>query len=215
MRETFTIGGSIPLKEALIKEIKSEFQLNESEKLVPALCGDIDIDKDDFIIGVGATSILGITDQKAPVHYHLPTDWDKAKFHIRSFFDLDEIEIGRWYRYPESSKHLVAFTDIKKRCGYGAAHSGWTDYDIWSTHTMVPASEKYIVETLYEVAKHRGFEVGIRVDQTSIENQLNQQFLIGNCEINYCINRDEFWMDNILLYRKGKWAKAIVGLPIV
>jgi hypothetical protein len=74
MKQPFTIGGSVPLKKALLEETGI------------APCSDSTVTYKYMTVGDPVTKIIGGSYEKLPTYYQLPQDWDKAVQAVKDFF---------------------------------------------------------------------------------------------------------------------------------
>lgn len=120
------------------------------------------------------------------------------------------LDVGKWYK-REGEKSIFKITsEIEvslKYKGYGLdVNSKWFSEDskgyIFYNKNYILATEQDVFEALKKEAIKRGFKVGVVVNHIcSGTGVIGDSF---DCE--YIILKDMFYFNNILVYKKGKWA---------
>jgi hypothetical protein len=76
-KQPFTIGGSVPLKKALLEETGAK------------PCDALSLNYQ-YLYIADYTNCIGGANKELPTHYQLPQDWDKAIQAVKDFFAEDE-----------------------------------------------------------------------------------------------------------------------------
>jgi hypothetical protein len=73
MKQPFTIGGSVPLKKALLEETGAK------------PCDALSLNYQ-YLYIADYTNCIGGANKELPINYQLPQDWDKAVAAVKDFF---------------------------------------------------------------------------------------------------------------------------------
>jgi hypothetical protein len=224
-RQPFTIGGSVPLKKALLEEIGLD--------LYTQVCAAIaDNDKEAMkkhfkcvYDAIDSTPILTLTECKYNANYQLPEDWNEAVAAVKEFFREEHaFKAGKWYYGEIESKFLlryqetrpvnhfhfndILYTELIRINSKGTVVYS-TDNYISSNQlekTLQPATKEQIQEMLSKVAEHKGYIGGAK-----IKSIYGAEGILSRCAYYiYQNDYDRLLYGDYTIYEKGKWAEIVV-----
>jgi hypothetical protein len=206
MKQPFTIGGSTPLKKALLEETGIELVCETVLKhtyLVP--------DNGKFY-GEGS---------KYSTHYQLPQDWDKAIAAVTDFFAEEKFEKDKWYYANDGSltQSIFKFSHIDKddQPMFSEAINLYDDKATYFTNqktfrNLQPATTEQIELMLGKVAESKGYVKGAKaiclLDE--YKKHLDGRYFEYVEKSDSLIASTPDAMElNILIYQEGKWAELL------
>lgn len=130
-----------------------------------------------------------------------------------------ELEVGKWYKYNDSEIHLVCFTYIKSRIGFGFGNSGWIDNTIWNTDNLRPAIREEVKQALIAEAEKRGFVDGATFDNSNLNHYDSGRGNVVQIKPGYPTYEpvdNTFWITSSeksayrrVIFKDGQWAEIV------
>jgi hypothetical protein len=209
-KQPFTIGGSVPLKEALLKETGAK------------PCDALSLNYQ-YLYIADYTNCIGGANKELPTHYQLPQDWHQAIQAVKDFFTEEKFEKGKWYygelgdesylvRYSHyEADKLMYVTEHVNRCKNEVAYyEGDTLYPK-IIDCLQPATTEQIQFMLGKVAESRGYVEGVKVTclLDDCDEVLDGRYFTYHEKSDslYASIKDE--EGDALIYEKGKWAELL------
>jgi hypothetical protein len=220
-RKAFTIGGSVELREALVK----------SAKLDPKnLC--IAFKSNMFEDGLGKNNLLihkpdagdtdwylSYCDRQLALHYNLPEQYNEALQAVKDFFAEEKFEKGKWY-YGEfgGCKTLAKYSHpvftqniwsevVRVKEDHSVEYSlhCTVNSDNWESKNLQAATIEQIQLMLGKVAEQKGYKPKVVIkNDNDIEYTLVEGYTPG-----YFHFSDSFNCCGYRVYWDGKWAEIL------
>lgn len=122
-------------------------------------------------------------------------------------FGKPKLEKNKWYKYSDSKIHLVCFTDVNKRIGFGFQNNGFTESSVWTTRDLVEATPTEVLEALKAEAVKRGIVKGATINLSNIDESFPKHVVISGGE--YDLYDNGLSLNNWWIMRDGQWATTI------